>query len=155
MLFDANNRFSYRQNLAQVVGTYLSDKSINVGAPGTMPARFQAIVGTGLRDIAKGRTVPVLCQVVETFTSGGAGTLRADGVTADNEALTTNLVIRASSAVIALATLVAGYKFFVFTELPPGIGDDQFIGMQYVIAGATMTAGKITAGIVFDKQTNG
>jgi hypothetical protein len=97
----------------------------------------------------------VLIQVVETFTTGAGGTLRVDGVTADNDALTTNLVVRASSAVIAAATLVAGYKFFVFTELPPGIGDDQFIGLQYVIGTGAMTAGKITAGIVWDKQTSG
>jgi hypothetical protein len=155
VLFDANNRFSYRQNLAQVVATYLSDKSINVGAAGTIPAMFQAIGSSGLRDVGKGEQLPVLVQVVETFTSGGAGTLQVKLVTADNEALTSNLVIRGSTEIIALATLAAGYKFLVPSEIPPGLGDDQFIGLQYVIAGATMTAGKVTAGIVPVKQTNG
>jgi hypothetical protein len=155
VLFDKNNRFSYRQDLAKAAAAYLSDKSINVGAVSAIPSMFQAPGTSGLRDVGKGRSVPVLIQVVETFTSGGAGTLKVDGCIADNEAGTSGLAVLASSPAIALATLVAGYKFMVFTELPPGVGAKQFILLQYTIGTAAMTAGKITAGIVWDKQTAG
>lgn len=154
MLLDAQSLFSNDQDLAKAAAAYLSDKSIDVGAAGTIPAGFQAR-GTAPRDVGKGKAKNVLVQVTETFTSGGAGTLKVELVTADDEALTSNLAVHAVSDVIALATLAAGYQFLVPYALPPGIGADRYVGLRYTIGTATMTAGKVTAGLVFDRQTAG
>lgn len=154
MLFDDQNTLSWRQDLAQVAASYFSDRSINVGKAGTIPAAFQSI-GSAPRDVGKGRPVRLLIEVVETFTSGGAGTLQAELVAADDDVLATNLVSVEIGAAIALATLVAGYYFTVAAMLPPGIGAKQFIGCRYTIGTATMTAGKVTAGILWDVQTSG
>lgn len=138
---------SDRQNLAQVAATYLSDKSIDLGVTGT-----DAFGGTVPSDVGKS-IVKFLAQVVETFTSGGAATLQVNLISADDAALTSNVTVLASTAVLAKAVLIAGYKFLITARLPTGI-TQRFVGLQYVIATATTTAGKVTAGIVLDEQTS-
>jgi len=156
MLLDKENMFSIDQSLAVASGTTtLCDHSIDVGAPGTIPAGFQSR-GTAPRDVGKGRPVQVLVEVTEEFDSAGDDTtLEVDLVTADNEGLTTNKVIIAKTPAIAQAALVKGYKFMVPGIIPPGTGADQFIGVQYVTGTSTATAGKVNAGLVFDMQTAG
>lgn len=149
------------QNLAQVAGTYLSDKSIDLqSGQGTADGGLPAAGAFGTDYL--GGAVPsdpgksllrFLAQVVQTFTSAGAATLQVNLVSADDAALTTNLTVLSSTAVLAKATLVAGYKFLITGRLPPGI-TQRFVGLQYVIGTATTTAGKVTAGIAIDEQTS-
>jgi len=65
-------------------------------------------------------------------------------VEADNAALTSNLTVLAETPAIAIATLVAGYKVKL-PAFPPGA--KRYKGIQYVIAVATTTAGKVTASL--------
>lgn len=147
MILDMQTLFSDAQNLAQAAGSYLSTNTVDLGAAGSAKQTGAAVP----YDIGQGMAAQVLAQVTETFTSGGAGTLQAQLVQADDAALTTNLEVLCETPVLALATLKAGYQF----RLPsfPYV-TRRFIGVRYVIATAAMTAGKATAGIVVDKQQN-
>jgi hypothetical protein len=147
MLLDRENLLSNNQDLAQAAGNYLSTNTIDLGAAGT-----PAIGGSVIHDIGRGNHVEVLVQVTETFTSGGAATVKAQLVMADNAALTSNLTILDQTDDLALATLVAGYQFRLRC-VPQGV-TKRYLGVRYVIGTATTTAGKCTAGIVLDRQTN-
>lgn len=142
MLLDNQNLVSNAQNLAQAAATYLSDFSIDLGATGTIPG----LGGSPNSDPGKA-DIEFLAQVVQTFTSGGAGTLQVNLVMADDAALTTNLTVLASTPVLAKAALVAGYQFRLGCTLPVGI-TQRYLGLQFIIGTAAMTAGKVTAGII-------
>lgn len=145
MVRDAELMFSDAQSLAVGVGTTLSDQSLDVGAPDTMAAAFQAR-GAVPHDIGKGRPVFLIVQVVEDFDSAGDDTtLKAELVTADDEALTSNVVSIAITPAIAQAVLVAGYRFMVAGVIPPGTGADRYIGIRYSTGTSTATAGKVSA----------
>lgn len=154
MLLDKNNLFSIAQDLAKANAVYLSDFSIDTGPTGTIPAMFQSPGQTGLRRVGAGEAKECIIQVVTSFTTGAGGTLKVDLVMADDAALTSNLTVLDSSPVIAAATLVAGYRFAVAAKLPDDLLLKRYIGLQYTIGTGAMTAGKITAGLVFDKQTS-
>jgi hypothetical protein len=155
MLLDKESMFSVDQSLAVIAGTTLSDKSIDVGAAGTIPAAFQAR-GTAPRDIGKGKPVLVLVEVTEEFDSAGDDTtLKAELITADDDALTSNVVSIGISPAIAQAALLKGYQFMVPGVIPPGTGADRYIGLRYTTGTSTATAGKVNAGLVMDKQTAG
>lgn len=147
MIMDKQLLFSDQQNLAQAAGNYLSTNTVDLGTVGSI-----VLGGSPIRDIGRGRSLQAVVQVTETFTSGGAGTLQAQLVMADDAALTSNLTVLEETAAIALATLVAGYQFR-FGTWPVGTSK-EFIGIRYVIGTAAMTAGKVTAGLVFDRQSN-
>jgi len=55
-----------------------------------------------------------------------------------------------TTAAIAAAALVAGYKFKI-GELPEGLS--RYIRLYYTVAGSNATAGKISAGIALDVQS--
>jgi hypothetical protein len=137
-----------------IVGANLSQFSYDTypaGVPaavGLSPGGGGAIGGPLLHDIGRGRPVHLLSQVNTTFTSGGAPTLIARVVVADNGPLTTNLtpLLQTPDTVIPLATLVAGYRF-PFKTLP-GKVPRQFVGMQYTVAVAVYTGGTITSALV-------
>jgi hypothetical protein len=148
MMLDKNLLFSDVQDLAQTAATYLSSKSVDMGTAGTIPG----LGGTPVHDWGRGNNLLVYCQVVVAFTSGGSATVQAQLIQADDEALTSNVQILDTTQAIAVATLVAGYQFR-FGSLAPGI-TKRYLGMQYVIATATTTAGKVTSGLVWNKQTN-
>lgn len=133
MILSAEDLFSDDQDLAQTAAAYDSTNIIKLPA-----------------NSAHGNPLRILVQVTETFTSAGAATLAIDLETDDNEAMAsaTDLV---SIAAIGKATLVAGYKFYI-NFVPRG--DEGFLRLEYTIGTATTTAGKITAGIIFDDQTS-
>lgn len=146
MLLDVQNLVSDDQDLSQTAASYLSDYSIDLAAAGTATGPG----GTVRRDPG-GTPVQLLCQVTQTFDSGGAATVVVDLVTADNAALTTNLVVIQSTQAIGYATLVAGYEFTIGGTIPRGLTADRYLGLRYTIAGATTTAGTVTAGLVWTK----
>lgn len=147
MLLDLQTLLSDSQ--APTTGTTVSTNSIDLGVAGTMPPGFQAR-GNAPHDLGTGAFPgKLLVQVDTTFTSGGAGTLRVDLITSASANLGSPTILESTPA-LALATLVAGYQFRL--ALPVGI-TQRYLGVQYVIATADMTAGSITAGFLIDKQT--
>lgn len=144
MLLDKQATFSDAQSLALANGTYLSANVYDQGAPAV-----DTLGNTITKDIGRSQWVDVLVQVVETFASGGAATLQVNIVTDDAENLGSPTVIQ-STPVLPLATLVAGYQFRL--ALPPGLAE-RYLGIQYVIGTAAMTAGRVTAALVQAKQT--
>jgi hypothetical protein len=144
MILDKQNMFSEAQSVATTVGTVTSTNSIDLGA-----AQTTATGGAILADIARAGDLQVLCQVTTTVTSGGAATISAQLIQSANADLSSPTVLVQTPA-IALATMIAGYQFRL--AVPPGISQ-RYLGMQYVVAGATTTAGAVTSGIVETKQT--
>jgi len=94
-------------------------------------------------DIGKGNPVPLLVQVVEDFS--GTGDLTVNIETGSSDALGTVV----ASVTIPEADLVAGYRSAI-QFLPEGI-TEEYLGLTYT----TDNEGKVTAGIVGGRQTNG
>lgn len=160
MMFDKENCFSWKQDLGTAgttgaVGTHRSTNVIDLGAPGTIYAPpLKGSNPTAEIDLGKGRPIEVLILINETFTSGGAATLQvilSAGTGTDGTDINAGEVTLFDSTALALATLVAGYRFgarvFVSTKL-------RYIQTRYVIGAFDMTAGEISAGIVDNTQTN-
>ena len=99
-------------------------------------------------DKAKGVPVELWCKVDEAFTSGGAGTLKVILQTDDNAAFSSSVNV-VTSKVFTKAELVAG-KRLLPRVLPYDL--ERYIRLTYTVATATMTAGKVTAGIVSAQQ---
>lgn len=151
MFFDAKLLCSDEQDISTLTNggatpTILSDKSIDFGAAGA-----DTLGNTNRHDPGRGSTLKAIAQVTTAITSGGAATVKCEIVEADDEALTSNLVVLQASAAIAKADLVAGYQW-KFDGIPPGVAD-RYVGFRWTGGGADLTAGKVTAGFLFDKQT--
>jgi len=144
-MFDALEMFSDNQNLAQVVGSYLSDKSLDLWGG----ARQTTVLNnTPVMDLGRGNQLEVVVQVTEAF-AGANGTVMVELVQADDEALTTNLQSLQQApggsvtVGIPIATLVAGYRFRIAT---PRAGiSKRYLGLRYNIYTTNQTAGKISA----------
>lgn len=151
-MYDANSLFSSDYTLAQAAASYLSD-AYDTWQGFSAAVQTPPIGGPLINDL--GRTeVELFCQLTETFTSGGAATVDFQFVQADDSALGTNLAVVASTGALAKALLVAGYQPALPPRIPPGRVTQRWVGMRYVIATAAGTAGKVTAGLDFDRQTN-
>lgn len=148
MMIDKETLLSDSQDLAQVAGTYVSTNSIDLGAAGTVPGGFQARGGPG-HDIGRSPKAKILVQVDESFV-GATATVKVDLITSASANLGTPTILESTQA-IPVATLIAGYQFRL--ALPVGV-TQRYLGVQYTIATATTTAGKCTAALVLDRQTN-
>lgn len=93
-------------------------------------------------DIGKGEPVEILAQVVAAFATCTSVKV---GVQTDDAENFSNAVTLAETGAIAVANLVAGYKFPI-KFLPKGI--KKYLRLYYTVAGSNATTGKITAGIV-------
>lgn len=150
MLLDKQNTVSNQQSLVAAVGTVVSTDSIDLWGQAAVPT-VPGLGGSVLKDIGRGKEPELLCQITEQVTSGGAGTLQFQLVMADDDALTTNPVVLQETVAIAKATLVPGYQARLC--IPVGVSK-RYLGAKYVIGTADLTGGKVTAGIVMDKQTS-
>ena len=136
---DTTNTNTIAQSLAQVVGTYYSTNSIDMGLPGT-----DANANSVRHDLSQSMAF-VDARIVATFASAGAATLQVQIINDTNANLTTAPVIVDSTQVLSLATLVVGYKFrFTLASSPLA---NQFLGLKFIIAGATTTAGLVVASL--------
>ncbi len=153
-MHDALEVLSDGQDLSQVVGSYLSDYSIDMwnGARQTTP-----LGNTPILDWGRGNSIKVECTVKEAFV-GSTATVLVELVMADDAALTSNLVsLRQApggsiTVGIAVATLVAGYRFRVAGQLPVGLSK-RYLGLRYNIFTATTTAGTCDAYLCKDWST--
>ncbi len=105
------------------------------------------------RDMGPGYPLEVLVQPTENFTATGAGTLQVQFQgSADNSTFTTY----AESAVLTLAQLQAGKNPFQIDVPSPNPNDPlpRYLRLNYLVGTGPMTAGKLTAGIILDRQQN-
>jgi hypothetical protein len=94
-----------------------------------------------------GQPLRILVQVTTTFV--GATSLAVDIETDATAAFGSAATIH-TGAVVLLASLVAGYSFDI-SFMPRE--NEEFVRLEYT-ADTTFSAGAITAGIIFDEQSN-
>lgn len=94
------------------------------------------------------KNAEVFAQVVEDFAA--LTSLKVTIQHATDAAFTTPVVAYESTAILA-AALVAGYKF-PLSGLPAGL--NRYLRIYFTVAGDDATAGKITSGLILDRQTN-
>lgn len=139
MILDAQNRFSAAQAIV-ALGNTLSTNVIDLGP------QHNNISAGGDPD------GEIYFAINQTFTSGGAGTLQMQIVSADDAAIATNVVVHESSDVFALAALTAGSRLPYQPRMP--ISPKRYLAVRYVVGVAAMTAGQITAVVATARQSN-
>jgi hypothetical protein len=136
MIFDRQTLFSDAQ---AVTATAASTNAIDLGP-----------IANGMtRDIGKGTPIPLLIQVVEDFTN--LTSLKIDIELDSTDTFTPDKTITVGT--YPLASLVAGMQV-PFQCVPDGV-DLRYMRLKYTVTGTAPDAGKITAGIVMGRQTNG
>lgn len=145
MIFDKTTLLSDGQ---AITSTAPSTNVIDLGATGT--AMFAS--APQVRDIGKGKQIPLLVQVVEDFAAAGAATLTVSLQVDSVENFASPKTVWTTPA-LALADLVAG-KVIVPEYIPRGT-DERYMRLNYTVATGPMTAGKITAGVTMGNQSNG
>lgn len=129
----------------ETVATHVSPSIvINRGAGGTLP--HKVVSGKALSGVLerKFQDIDYEARITTAFTSGGAGTLRVQLITADNDALSSNPVSLEDTGVLAMAALTEGALLWRGTTR--GVALKRYLGVQWIIATAAMTAGVIWAG---------
>lgn len=153
MILDGLLQFSASQSLAQAVGTYVSTNIIDLGIAG-LPT---SAAGGGARDLGIGDNpaMKLLVEASAAFASGGAGTLQVQLLGApDNGAGAPGaFTIMSASQVYPLAALISGARLFDIDMPRPAQGQPlpRYLELNYVIAGATMTAGAVSAYLLGDR----
>lgn len=132
MILDHQNLFSNDQAITT------SAASTNIIDLGNDDSKVQALNEKG--------EIEILIQVTTAFVGG---TSIAVAVQADDDSAFGSAETLYTSAAIASADLVAGYKFKI--RALPEI-NKQYIRLYYTVVG-TFTAGNILAGLVLDRQT--
>ena len=146
MLLDAQNLLSDDQ---AITASAASTNALDLGANGT-DALGNTVIGDAGRSLASKPGADLLIQVTEDFTAAGAATLTV-GLQTDNDSAFGSPTDVATTLAIGKAELVAGKQ--ISLPIPPGI-TERYIRAYYTVATGPMTAGKITAGIVMDRQSN-
>lgn len=115
----------------------------------TADAASTNVYDTGAaKDAGPGTPIEVFVQVMEAFNNltSVKFDLQTDTVEAFNSATTLQ------SVTLLLAALTAGARVS-FSVLPEGC--ERYLRLYYDITGTTPTTGKVTAGLILDRQTNG
>ena len=96
-----------------------------------------------------------LFMMVNTTCVGATATVIMRLITATDAALTAGIVIHRITDTIPVASLVAGYYFRIGPDIPFGIpSTGRYLGFQWTIGTAALSAGAFTGGIAVDQQTN-
>ena len=154
MILDGLLQFDSAFNGALATGTYNSTNIIDLGVTSGVPSSAN---GGGARDlgIADDPALKIFSCVTTAFTSGGAGTLGIilQGAPDNGSGAPGTWTTFWTSPVLALASLIVGAELanIDMPKAPQGVGPPRFLRMQYVIGGATMTAGTVQSEIVLDR----
>jgi hypothetical protein len=100
------------------------------------------------RDMGTGTPVKLLVQVAEDFDNLTSLNIKVE--TDDNSSFSSATTL-AETGEVALASLVKGYVAALHA-LP--LGTQRYMRLSYDVTGTAPTAGKLTAGVVGDHQTN-
>jgi len=141
MIFDSTNLFSDAQ---AVTADGVSDNVIDFGAVDTPQHAANALT----RDVGKGTKAKMRVQVVEDFAT--LTSLKVAVQVSDDEAFSSGNVTLLETEAVPVASLVAGYVFRL-EQIPRGAAK-RYMRLVYTTAGSAGTAGKITAGLVFDNE---
>lgn len=142
MIFDRSLLFS---NAQAVTATAASTDIVDLLATGTVYGAAAAIT----KDVGKGKSIPLLIQVVEAFNTLTSLTIAVQCDSVENFASPKTVL----SQTIVLADLTAG-RTAVMIAVPPGV-DERYMRLYYTVTGTAPTLGKITAGVVAGVQTSG
>jgi hypothetical protein len=123
-----------------------SDSQNFNGASGATPSTNAIDLGVGGRDVSRGRSIRAVARVTQAF-SGGAS-IRADVVESDAADLSNATVIATGQAV---STAAAGVGASLADLVIPRTSK-RYLGFSYLVSG-TMTAGRVTAGLVLDSDS--
>lgn len=138
MIIDQQNLFSDAQAITASANSTNVIDTLPVTGPNTK---------SGIGD---GEDLSLFAQVgsvaFATLTS-----LNVQLVSADDAALTTNVIAHFDSGAIPVASLTAKARL-VAVDLPYG-KYRRYVGLKYVVTGTNASAGSITAGLVKDLQT--
>jgi len=136
-LVDKELLLSDAQDLSQTAGSYYSTNVVDLGV---------------IRDVGKGKQLYAVICVDEAFV--GAGATVVFSVIDDNDGtLDASSVVLLSTPALGVAVLTLGRAPIVI-PIPGNAMTQRYLGMKYVIAGATTTAGTVTAFLAFDYQSN-
>lgn len=130
MIFDRQTLFSDAQ---AITADAASTNVIDLGP-----------IGPGIvRDVGKGKKIPLVIQVVEAFNTLTSIEVKVE--VDDNSAFSSPKVV-ASTGAILLADLTAGKRFSI--DVIPRGTNERFLRLNYDVTGTAPTLGKITAGVV-------
>lgn len=136
MYIDKELLLSDGQDMGDAVGTRVSTNTINMGAA---------------KAIGKGKQMYVVVVIDEAFATSTSINFQ---VVTDTEATLGSPTVQIETGAIAIASLTAG-RAPIIIPIGSAIGtEEQYLGMQYTEAGTGSTAGKITAFVAFDVQSN-
>lgn len=143
MIFDLTTLLSDAQ---AITASAASTNVIDLGTPGKVYGASVALT----RDVGKGKPIPLLIQVIESF-----ATLTSLTVTmqVDNDEAFGSPKTVWSSGAIPVATLKAG--FVIVPEYITRGTDERYMRLYYTVAGSNATTGKIAAGVTMGNQSNG
>ncbi len=120
---------------------YSDDQALTTTADSTN------VLDLGVANRGPGNPMLILIQVTTTFAGGTNVTI--DLETDDNTSFSSLSTI-GSTQTIVTATLVQGYNFTI-QFVPDAM--ERYSRLEYTISG-TYTAGNVTAGIIFERQTS-
>lgn len=143
MIFDSTLLLS---NAQAITADAASTNIIDLGAPGK-------VYGAGanlIRDVGKGKPIPLLVQVVEAFATLTSLTISLQVDDADTFGSPKTVW---TSPAIPVAELIAG-KVVVPEYIQRGT-NERYMRLYYDVTGSNATAGKITAGVTMGNQSNG
>jgi hypothetical protein len=142
MIFSKEQTFSEKQ---AITGNAVSTNVIDLGTPGTVLKAPAALV----RDIGKGRPIPIAIQVTADFNTLDSLTV---GVQTSNAEGFGGSPVTVASTVLPLAALTAGKKYAL--QFVPLDVKQRYVRLTYTVGGSNPSTGSITAGIVKAVQTN-
>lgn len=129
-----------------ITATAASTNIIDLGAAGTAYGASAPV----RRDVGRATHIPILVTVVEAFNNLTSLTV---ALQVDDDVAFGSPTTVATGPAIPLASLTAGAQINWPAELPEGV-NERYMRLNYTVAGAAPTTGKIVAAIVAGRQSN-
>lgn len=129
---------------------FMTNAAITASAASTDVIDLGVLQDLGIGDDP---AIAILALITETFTAAGAATLVTSlQGSVDNSAWTDMAMTNA----IGKASLVAGAEIcrWDLPSLIAGQSPPRYLRMNFTVATGPMTAGKVTAGLLLDRQYN-
>lgn len=129
-----------------LTGQTVTGTNTSVVSTNSYDTQAGLVINTGGQsiDLGKGQNFEIEANVVTAF--AGLTSLEIQFVSADDDALTTNVTVLGSSGAIPLASLGAGARVAIdVPKAPSNYAIRRYVGLRYVIVGIG-SAGAVVAG---------